>query len=68
MILILVLFVQTCMQCFICNAQSKYREVLPANMKLGFVSNWELHDITGLSVLHEIQTSLKSSEKANVGE
>ena len=27
------------MQCFICNALSKDLEVLPANKKLGFVSN-----------------------------
>ena len=34
-----VLFVQTCMQCFICNALWKDLEVLPANKKLGLVSN-----------------------------
>ena len=39
MIFIWFLFVKRCMQCFICNALSKDLEVLPANKKLGFVSN-----------------------------
>ena len=39
MIFIRVLFVQTYMQCFICNALSNDLDVLPANMKLGFVSD-----------------------------
>ena len=39
MMLVWVIFVQTCMQCFICNALSNDLEVLPANKKLGFVSN-----------------------------
>ena len=38
-VFIRVQFVQTCMQCFIYNTLSKDLEDLPANTKLGFVSN-----------------------------